>query len=189
MSEIEIRYTLPAALAAPIYNPTPEQLKALMEERKFVPKEIYPLVQYWSNAPTSDYIPVRTSPTTGRREFLTARRIEPPWKDEFFLLGGRIPGGHTSRSNLDLVVKRELGVALKPDGATFLGEFPCWNPQSQRGTNHGWWSIHHAYIVELDGTEFTGDGLVDRFQWFENIQEDFPEEFSRALRAAGFSTE
>lgn len=182
-----------AAPYVPNYHATPAELAAFAKERTRIPDEVYPTVQYWSQTATSDCVPVRFNPETRKREFLVSRRTQRPWKDQYFMIGGRILPGETSQSNLvKILEKRELGIRVSPESLLFVGEFSCWNPESQTESNQGWWSLQRVYTFEIKdaGLKFTsGDGLTGDFRWFHEIPADFPFEFKRILTAPGLAFE
>jgi hypothetical protein len=176
----------------PNYRCTPGELEALGEKRKFIPKSLFSIMQYWSSNVSSDCVPVRYNPETGKREFLASRRKQRPWMDQYFMIGGRIAPNQTSKSNLVLILGgRELKVEITEGSLNEIGEFRCWNPEAQGELNYGWWSLQNVYSFELMHSSAAvfeaGDGLTTDFKWFSEIPADFCPEFRRILVAPGLA--
>ncbi len=173
----------------PFYDADEATREAVRAQMKWIPVPAMPDTQHFGVTSTADFIVVCRF--DGVLHFLGSRRKERPWKNEYFLKGGRIEAGETSKAALIRVVKREIGLDLDGLGYEYLGEFPTLNPESQCAPNRPWWSLWHLYVVELESVpeKFEGDGSVGEHKWFSRIPRNFPKPFADALRLAEFEYE
>ena len=173
----------------PFYDADAAIREVIRQQMKCIPTPAMPDTQHYGVTSTADFIVVCR--INGVLHFLGSRRKERPWKNEYFLKGGRIEAGETSVTALARVVKREVGLDLDDLGHEYFGEFPTLNPESQCEPNRPWWSLWHLYVVELESVpeKFEGDGSVGDHKWFSRIPRNFPKPFADALRLAGFEFE
>lgn len=168
------------------YHLTPEAIAQIAKGRAFIPDDAYPQVQKWAYTPTADFVVTRLVEPQ-KKEFLLVRRKERPWKDQFFIPGGRIRPGETSRPACVRNMKRELGLEPAQSELKWVDEFAVYNPESQADDGGGWFSQWHLYEYACPaGTVITLDDKGSEFKWFDAIEPDFPDPVVEALQVMGF---
>ncbi|MDE2020263.1 MAG: hypothetical protein KGJ13_08010 [Patescibacteria group bacterium] len=168
------------------YHPTPEQIAAEVNRRKFAPEEPYKAILEYGVVSSPDTILVRSY--GGVVQFGLARRTAVPWKGEFCLFGREIkPSCEELSYWVKLTCQKELGFEPADEDIAFIGHQMVLNPE-RTGYPHPWWSLWHIHTVFV--YEDTPIKLRDDnsdLQWFSCIQPNFIEPVKKALRMAGFS--
>ena len=177
---------LPEACATDAWRKaSSDEATQLAKQRRFIPEDIYPTVQRWSNFPTADFVCIRE--VSGVREFMLVRRVEPPFKDEFFVPGGRIPQGVHPKDACLIGLKREFKIS--PSRVVFTEHYPCFNPETQRDSDP-YFTLMHLFAVYLTPDEEKGIQLDDtgsEKKWFQCIPADISWQMNEILALYGFS--
>lgn len=171
----------------PIYCLSPDELDAVRKERRFTPNDVFPLVRKWSNTPTADFVCIRVQNRV--RKFLLTRRAEKPWEGEWFVPGGKIAPGIHPVTGCQQNCKRELGFVPDSEVIRFIDWYPLLNPEDQHG-GESYFTQMTIFTVTISEEEAAGvvlDRTAKEMQWFENIQEEFPEPVQNILKMAGFN--
>ncbi len=158
----------------------------IINERKFVPNEIYPLLLPWLPITTVDFVPVRV--IDGVRHFMLGLRTEAPFQNQWFVAGGKKNFGERTLNALARQVKRELGLDIEQEGVkvTFIEPVDVLNPASDtRPEWHSNWLFHEILITD-DAIEVKALAENKEVRWFTQILPEFPEPVKEALRLLGF---
>lgn len=167
----------------------------LIEERKFIPPDIYAQILSWIPVSTVDFVPTRANPDSGTEEFCLGFRTQQPFKDTWFVTGGRKNFGETTFQALRRQVLRELGIDVCSEGVryTFRAVLDVMNPASEPDGTEGcvrplWYSEWKLHELRLSaGVEPVAQAENLTLRWFTHIHPDFPEPVRQALALLGFS--
>ncbi|MES2985591.1 MAG: NUDIX domain-containing protein [Patescibacteria group bacterium] len=164
------------------YFPTKEEIEKLMFDRKRIPDDVFREVLKWVPISTSDFILTRKN-EGGKKEFLLGYRTEAPFKDTWFVPGGRLNWGETPDEACYRHLQRELGIQYP--AIEFQGHFSVINPESD--DRPLWHSIWHLYEVPVPfDTIVTPNKENAKVEWFTHIDSSWPEPVQNALRSLGF---
>ncbi len=159
-------------------------VESLMPDRKRIPDEVFKEVLKWLPIMTSDFIVTRLNSSSGKREFLLGYRAEAPFKDAWFVTGGRLNWGETTMEACKRHLKRELGL----EGVTprFVGQVSVMNPESAtRPLWHSIWNLHEVFVAPDAVIKPNAENA--KVGWFTKIEPSWPDPVREALQMIGFS--
>jgi colanic acid biosynthesis protein WcaH len=116
-------------------------------------------------------------------EFLLAKRAIEPYKEQWFVPGGRMEYGETFRQAVKRQTRRELGFV--PEEFELAGCFPWLNPLGEEGVRKH--TIMHIFVVYLpDGARIRPNAENESVRWFRRIAHRWPKAVRDALQLARF---
>jgi colanic acid biosynthesis protein WcaH len=131
---------------------------------------------------TVDFILIRT--IAGRKEFMLGKRTEEPYKNSWFVPGGRIFKGETLIESVRRNCQRELGIKPAAKDIFFIGCIDAFNPPKM---GIPWHSIWHFYKINAKASPKPKLNRENaEVRWFLKIDQRWPLPVRRALALAGF---
>ena len=148
----------------PFYPESKEEIQAIADYRKFIPKELFTQIREWSHMPTADFIPTRYGPRG--YEFLLAKRREAPWAGQWFFAGGRILPGEVSQEAMVRGCVRELGFTPEGVNSKFILEQSIYNPECAHG-GKGYFTQSFCWQVWVEAdVKISLDSTQSEYRWF-----------------------
>ncbi len=116
------------------------------------------------------------------REFLLGKRRNKPYKEKWFIPGGRILWGESLTEAVQRHLKGELG--LHSVHFSFVSHYSFENPPGEQGVRY--FALLHIYRVEIGkGVEPRPDKENSEFAWFKKIYPSWLEPLQQILKIAG----
>lgn len=137
---------------------------------------------------TVDFVPTRFR-GPGLREFLLGLRTEEPFKDTWFVTGGRTGWGERKENALYYQAKRELNIDLENPDIVFLdwNTMDVENPASGDGLRPHWFSKWQLYEIHVpEDLVIVPRAENKAVKWFTHILPEFPQPVQDALLRMNF---
>lgn len=112
-------------------------------------------------------------------QLLLGYRSEEPYKDGWWIMGGRMMPGESFQDTAQRILEREVGLKIRQQGRfieLFTGSFP-WPRRAQKPVNNGCHMIGVTFLVRISPKEKAGIRLTRdfaRLEWvgLDALQQD-----------------